>query len=273
MHSTLLQHRYLASAAVQWAAPVLLACAASPATAAIVLDQEAVTVVQPGNGASVFSIGEVPPPPSLPNNPSVNQQGVQTFTAGTAGRLSRIEFQATTLGATPPQGLFLLSLIDGDFSAGANAVFGQSFVEFASVPNLSVAQTGVTGLIFDTSAFDYRIVPGQRFSVLFQGIPFLPNQSAALVIGQATRPGIAPRVFTGTNYAGGRFFFVSNGSVVFSTPSDLDVGFRSYVETLAAVPEPASWAMMIAGFGLIGAVMRRRRVAEGAGGAEAGARA
>lgn len=30
--------------------------------------------------------------------------------------------------------------------------------------------------------------------------------------------------------------------------------------TLAAVPEPASWAMMIAGFGLAGAVLRRRRV-------------
>ncbi|KAB7644440.1 PEPxxWA-CTERM sorting domain-containing protein [Polymorphobacter fuscus] len=27
------------------------------------------------------------------------------------------------------------------------------------------------------------------------------------------------------------------------------------------VPEPASWAMMIAGFGLVGAVMRRRRIA------------
>lgn len=30
---------------------------------------------------------------------------------------------------------------------------------------------------------------------------------------------------------------------------------------LAAVPEPSSWAMLIAGFGLVGAVMRRRRLA------------
>lgn len=30
--------------------------------------------------------------------------------------------------------------------------------------------------------------------------------------------------------------------------------------TITAVPEPASWAMMIAGFGLLGATMRRRRV-------------
>jgi hypothetical protein len=32
-------------------------------------------------------------------------------------------------------------------------------------------------------------------------------------------------------------------------------------DTAGAVPEPASWAMLIAGFGLTGAAMRRRRVA------------
>ena len=31
--------------------------------------------------------------------------------------------------------------------------------------------------------------------------------------------------------------------------------------TSSAAPEPASWAMMIAGFGLLGAAMRRRKVA------------
>ena len=32
--------------------------------------------------------------------------------------------------------------------------------------------------------------------------------------------------------------------------------------SVAAVPEPATWAMMIAGFGLAGAAMRRRRAAK-----------
>ena len=34
----------------------------------------------------------------------------------------------------------------------------------------------------------------------------------------------------------------------------------TYVDVTGQVPEPASWAMLIAGFGLSGAAMRRRRV-------------
>lgn len=37
-------------------------------------------------------------------------------------------------------------------------------------------------------------------------------------------------------------------------------GFNE-IETIAFVPEPATWAMMIAGFGIIGGTMRRRRPA------------
>jgi hypothetical protein len=44
----------------------------------------------------------------------------------------------------------------------------------------------------------------------------------------------------------------TNEGTIFSiTGSGFDTG---------AVPEPASWAMLIAGFGLTGAAMRRRRV-------------
>ena len=44
--------------------------------------------------------------------------------------------------------------------------------------------------------------------------------------------------------------------------SGADAG--NFSASLFAVPEPASWAMLIAGFGLTGAAMRRRRVAAAA---------
>ena len=40
--------------------------------------------------------------------------------------------------------------------------------------------------------------------------------------------------------------------------------FDNYRVTIAAVPEPASWALMIGGFGLMGAAMRRRARSAGA---------
>lgn len=53
------------------------------------------------------------------------------------------------------------------------------------------------------------------------------------------------------------------GSIVFSRTFDNtgdNIGLDNFVSSrTGAVPEPASWAMLIAGFGLTGAVMRRRR--------------
>ena len=48
----------------------------------------------------------------------------------------------------------------------------------------------------------------------------------------------------------------SNGFLLFNSSSN--VQFSGVVASVAAVPEPATWAMMIAGFGLAGAALRRR---------------
>ncbi len=44
------------------------------------------------------------------------------------------------------------------------------------------------------------------------------------------------------------------------TTQDGSVAQRANFQPVAAVPEPAAWAMMIAGFGLIGGAMRRRKM-------------
>ena len=63
-------------------------------------------------------------------------------------------------------------------------------------------------------------------------------------------------------------FTANNSSEVLNflavgTPSGLPpFSLLDGVSVTAAVPEPASWAMLIAGFGLIGAAARRRRLSE-----------
>ena len=74
-------------------------------------------------------------------------------------------------------------------------------------------------------------------------------------------------VFTapvGSRISQGDQFFVN---VVFTGPIDTDkFSFAGlWTDAAAGVPEPATWAMMLAGFGLIGATTRRqRRVAQAA---------
>jgi hypothetical protein len=46
--------------------------------------------------------------------------------------------------------------------------------------------------------------------------------------------------------------------VAFSDGQQIGEGFTTY--SAAQVPEPASWALLIAGFGLVGAMARRRRI-------------
>lgn len=73
----------------------------------------------------------------------------------------------------------------------------------------------------------------------------------------------------------GAGFFYMEGPPVFEGPTDAPVFLPgtyamiseqqfAYTLRIAAVPEPASWAMMIGGFGLAGMAVRRRRKAEAA---------
>lgn len=60
---------------------------------------------------------------------------------------------------------------------------------------------------------------------------------------------------TGDSYAGGNLSSPQAGE-----RTDLDLSFRVIGGTAAsAAPEPASWAMMLGGFGLVGGAMRARR--------------
>ena len=59
----------------------------------------------------------------------------------------------------------------------------------------------------------------------------------------------------------GYFFMKSAELRIYGNPGDPPIGFTFTGELLSAVPEPAHWALLIAGFGLVGGSLRYRRPA------------
>jgi hypothetical protein len=57
------------------------------------------------------------------------------------------------------------------------------------------------------------------------------------------------------------FGFSDSSSKIYSFVDDAADGAGLKLNMASAVPEPATWAMMIAGFGMIGSLIRRRRAA------------
>ncbi|MGI4875962.1 MAG: PEPxxWA-CTERM sorting domain-containing protein, partial [Janthinobacterium lividum] len=65
---------------------------------------------------------------------------------------------------------------------------------------------------------------------------------------------------TGKTYKSVAFGNSSGGIDNFAF-DDFSIGSAAQVVPVPGVPEPTSWALMIAGFGAVGAAARRRRVA------------
>jgi PEP-CTERM motif len=221
--------------------------AAVPAHAATVLDQDAFVPPPSGppvNGRIVTVIGNRAPG-------TINAIAGQTVTAGLAGRLDTIELQG--LLAVQPNTIFGFTLYDGDLSAGGSAI--------GFVNGLTPTAGGAPSILLNVAGFGYNVLPGQLFSFSIGILAGPPDANARLIIGNfagATPPG-PPPIVNFNNYVRGSRFLSNNGAPFIAQLSG-DLGFRTFVDTaIAGVPEPESWAMMIIGFGLIGARARQRR--------------
>lgn len=168
----------------------------------------------------------------------------------------------------------------------------------AAIQTYTISGTGsgtLDGIGFDASPFVFTLV-GDTANIATIGsgtVALNPLATASFVIGARSGTFLIPTRL-GTAGSGTVVFFSrSSGSDLFdfflSTAVDISMPFApvtgtgvfalnqfNNVETTAGaltfnrssdvifsgggvVPEPASWAMLIAGFGLVGATMRRRR--------------
>ncbi|WP_337188537.1 PEPxxWA-CTERM sorting domain-containing protein [Phenylobacterium sp.] len=130
---------------------------------------------------------------------------------------------------------------------------------------------GQTGRGADRMDFAYRLGAGALDTGVFTDVDALdfvaPNTTGAQIRdgNAAANRVLVNGAITGLN--------IAHGDVLTLRWADFDVRLGSgqaaddalgiddfiFTPTLAAVPEPAAWAMMICGFGVAGSVLRRRR--------------
>lgn len=131
-----------------------------------------------------------------------------------------------------------------EFSGGFDDVFSQVWVL-----NLDLGANTVTLSIDELTR---------------SGFGNISSSASLLNINLSGLTGLLPVTLTGYSCTA-----ACDGSVLglSSTSTDASFGFdhlyagETYVFTFGTVPEPASWALLITGFGLTGAAMRRRRIA------------
>jgi hypothetical protein len=216
---------------------------------------DAATVVDQVNIALAGEYGLAFGTTSPSTNPATSRIGtVQTVTAGLTGKLTAVDLQLWAAPGAADLLPFTISLYSGNYISGGAALIGSIAYGPSALPTKAQAYAGGT-LNVDLSSLNFQVSSGSVFSVLMS-------------VGNVTS-GSAPRWALGTladadgnllgnglQYGGGSAAYIlGNGTILQVTT---DRGFRSYVD-VASVPEPASWAMMIGGFGVMGGTMRVRR--------------
>ncbi len=171
----------------------------------------------------------------------------QSFTS-IDSTLTSVGFQFQLFNTPQANTPFTLQLLNGSGLGGTQIystqftlpdtipISGLNWYDF-SLPNVAVNTGSAYTFVLSNSSLRYGVVLGPDINI-FTGVPL-----------------------SGDAYAGGQAFGVQSYPNCPNTPSSAcDLNFRvSGTTATAAVPEPASWAMMLGGFALLGGALRRRR--------------
>lgn len=162
-----------------------------------------------------------------------------TSAASAATVTKSFEFFATDFGAGAPK-----ANVSGHFTFTFDpAVSGSGSLDALSIPSLGLSSGGYSYSANPAMpAFSFLNVGG-----LPSGVGTVNGSAADFVLSFL---GVASDPFS---YLPANFSYSTGDGKVWSTGA---FQVSPYVQT--AVPEPATWAMMIAGFGLAGAALRRR---------------
>lgn len=215
----------------------------------------------------------------LPTIKVLSQSGPTTRTGAAAAAFRTFVYSgAATINLALSASIHYISSGD-DGIPGEEVGLGGMNVNLAILPTSALPTFGSTGAeIINSSGIGYGGCEAGEIAGTYRGSGGTSGDVRTTVTLTTTCTGGAITLHTGDAfvvYAGLQGISNRGGSLdathTFTVAYDpintvfadtgQSVGSAFFQQNIAAVPEPASWAMMIGGFGLVGGAVRRRRAA------------
>ena len=223
----------------------------SGAQAAVLFDNGA-----PVNGAGLSILTSPNTTYGTGSQTTANNVVADDFSAGAAWTVTSLDFYSYQTGATSFGFTSATwSIISGSINGGTVVASGTTNVTNGGLVGYRVLSTNTT----DTTRAIYRVSADVTDFNLAAGNYYLTWSLA----GNANLSGPWTPVLPGSEGTGNAY--QSAGGAAFSPLADagssLSYGLPFTINgtvVTSGVPEPATWAMMIVGFGLVGGAMRRR---------------
>jgi hypothetical protein len=211
----------------------------------------------PANAAVVIYSGYDVSAQNLNTKPNADaaHNAYLAATAGVANAFTS-SFEGTTPGNLTSFDLGGGGVMTGAANGGTPQVFrNQLQCQYALCGgNTTVGGNTYLGVTGGSVTFTF-LKPIQSFGAYFTGAQF-PGMTLTFNDGSAQSIEV-PGLF-GADYVGFTDFGRSISKITFNAKTDF-MAIDDVTFTLSPAPEPASWALMIAGFGLAGCALRTRR--------------
>ena len=156
------------------------------------------------------------------------------------------------VAASPSQAALFDFTLTGTNANGGNVSGSGTFTTTDMATDGAYTITAISGM-FNSVAIDSLLAPGSyelNDNLLFASTPYLDVLGVSFTL--ANNASTEVNIYYSSLNSAYQYFRTPNGSGTLTSFTVTPSG------TAGAVPEPATWAMMVGGFGIVGFGMRRR---------------